>query len=791
MMQETGKNSFLASISLTWKMLATTLICGAFVWGVMDFVQQKRLGIILYEQQAKRLANEAKTARRFFDDYVLSFNRAAKHFVSLKQFSDYLQHPSWNVETPSITIHDSIPPWLPDASVLRKFAHIHYALLLDDNGATREVYRVTNDPPPPSLLKQDALLSLLSNNESYMTSLADEPYVITAETLTDELSGKKATLMLASSLDDSFLKFSQGFAASDTIIALMSGEPLRVIASSQPDLLPSGSSSVGLDGHFMVMGKSFFDYGASDLSLQFTSLISNEEYFATGKSILKAERRMLTISALMFVLVMTAAMLWLTRQLHSMTATIIDFSRKRLNADIAGTTGGDELLVLKSHFFRLTSQVDASQQALVAETVNLEEAQEELKTINEEVVSHREMLQKALDEITRLIEAVASRRAFDVRFENPNLGKCYDILECPEQECPCYGQPPLRCWQISGTYCKTPTGRFAALGEDCSRCKVFRRATQDPIYMIGECFNNMMNILEQQHLELDETYKDLKATQSQMLQREKMASIGQIAAGVAHEINNPTGFVISNLGTLRKYIERLNEFVGFFEESLVISEVVEREQVILAKKKELKIDYIREDLGNLVDETLEGAERVKAIVQNLKTFSRLDEEGQKMADINAGIESTLNILANEIKYRAVVKKDLGEIPQVLCNLGQLNQVFMNIIINAAQSIEGQGEIAISSREDNGFVVVTFADTGRGIPPETLARIFEPFFTTKDVGQGTGLGLSIAYDIVRNHHGDITVVSEMGKGTTFTITLPIVPPSAGVSGQEEKETLVQL
>lgn len=579
--------------------------------------------------------------------------------------------------------------------------------------------------------------------------------------------------MLASPLNDDFLQFSQGFAASDNIIALMYGSPLRVVATNKPDILRDGSTLADMEGHFLVMGKSFFDYGASDIQLQFTSLISNEEYANTNKSILAAERRMLTISALVFVLVMTATMLWITRQLHGLTVLIGNFSRKTLHVEITDRTEGDELLVLKNYFHRLTTEIDASQQALIAETRQLEEAQEELETINKELMTHREMLQGALDEITRLIEAVATRQAFDVRFLNPNLGKCYELMECSQQECPCHGQPPARCWQISGTYCMGAlTGKFAHEVKDCTYCEVYRLATKDPIYMIGECFNNMMNILEQQHLELNAAYKGLKATQSQMLQHEKMASVGQIAAGVAHEINNPTGFIISNLGTLKKYTEKIMEFNKFSEESLVSGEAENIERAIQGKKKQLKIDYIMTDMCNLVQETLEGAERIKTIVQNLKTFSRLDEARCKMDDINAGIESTLNILANEIKYRAVVKKDLGEIPLTLCNLGQLNQVFMNIISNAAHSIEEKGEIAISTREENGFIVITFSDTGRGIPPEILARIFEPFFTTKDPGQGTGLGLSIAYDIVQEHHGEITAESEVGKGTTFTIRIPI-------------------
>lgn len=277
--------------------------------------------------------------------------------------------------------------------------------------------------------------------------------------------------------------------------------------------------------------------------------------------------------------------------------------------------------------------------------------------------------------------------------------------------------------------------------------------------------------------QLEGAFSELKSTQSRMLQQEKMASIGQLAAGVAHEINNPTGFIISNLNSLRKHTNKVINFTQIqaaaLEKLLVNAAAQQIFDDVMEQKKSLKLDYILEDLDNLIQESLDGAERVKKIVQELKSFSRLDASDFKSEDINEGLESTIKIVWNELKYNAIVKKEFGEIPRTICNLGQLNQVFMNILVNAAQAIETQGEITIRTSRDTDYIYVTISDTGSGIPADKLNRIFEPFYTSKEVGKGTGLGLSIAYDIVKKHNGEIQVESEIGKGTTFTLLLPIL------------------
>ena len=262
-----------------------------------------------------------------------------------------------------------------------------------------------------------------------------------------------------------------------------------------------------------------------------------------------------------------------------------------------------------------------------------------------------------------------------------------------------------------------------------------------------------------------------------------MASIGQLAAGVAHEINNPMGFIISNLGTLGKYVEKLKEFIrileeetkAFSEDGLPIHPFTDSPicQRIENSRRSLKIDYIYDDLVSLIKESLDGAHRVRKIVQNLKTFSRLDETEHAMVDINEELESVINILWNELKYEVELKREYGDIPKTECNPGQLGQVFMNLLVNAADAIENRGEVTVKTWTDREYIYVSISDTGSGIPEEKMNRIFEPFFTTKEVGKGTGLGLSIAYDIIKKHKGEISVASEIGKGTAFSIKIPVI------------------
>ena len=277
--------------------------------------------------------------------------------------------------------------------------------------------------------------------------------------------------------------------------------------------------------------------------------------------------------------------------------------------------------------------------------------------------------------------------------------------------------------------------------------------------------------------------EEKKKLQTQILQSEKMASIGQLAAGVAHEINNPTGFVSSNLKTLSDYqndifslIREYSKLIADLKEAMATAEypgsIPEQMDRIVALESKVDINYILDDIPNLIEESQEGTERIKRIVIDLKDFAHSGEQDPEYANINKNLDSTLNIVWNELKYKATVTKDYGELPEVLCYPQQLNQVFMNILVNAAQAIEKQGEIRIATRALDGQVEIAISDTGSGIPKENLSKIFDPFFTTREVGKGTGLGLNVAYNIIQKHKGTIEVESEVGKGTTFTVRIPV-------------------
>lgn len=280
--------------------------------------------------------------------------------------------------------------------------------------------------------------------------------------------------------------------------------------------------------------------------------------------------------------------------------------------------------------------------------------------------------------------------------------------------------------------------------------------------------------------DLKQAEQHLLEMQTQLLQNEKMASIGQLSAGIAHEINNPMGFINSNLGTLEKYVEKFDRYISCLEEGLRRSGSPSDQQEAETLRKNLKLDYVQRDIHQLLVESADGADRVMKIVQDLKTFARSDSSQIGRADINQCLDSTINIIWNQIKYLAELQRDYGDLPKLPCNIQQLNQVFMNLLVNACHAIEAcgagaLGRITVRTRADDEYLYISISDTGCGMSEELQRRIFEPFFTTKEVGKGTGLGLSISYDIIKKHGGEILVESREGTGTTFTVRMPLNPP----------------
>jgi signal transduction histidine kinase len=281
--------------------------------------------------------------------------------------------------------------------------------------------------------------------------------------------------------------------------------------------------------------------------------------------------------------------------------------------------------------------------------------------------------------------------------------------------------------------------------------------------------------LRRSNLELTELNDKLSRAQQQLVQADKLASIGQLAAGVAHEINNPVGYIFSNFSTLQGYLDQLFQMLDAYQQAEAELASAATAAALQARRQQIDLDFLRDDVPALMAESREGIIRVRHIVQDLKDFSRVDSNQDWVwANLHRGIDSTLNIVSNEVKYKADVVKEYGDIPDIQCLPLQINQVVMNLVVNAAHAIgEQRGRITVRTGTDGADAVwFEVADTGSGIAPDTLARIFDPFFTTKAVGQGTGLGLSLSYGIVNRHGGRIEVDTAPGAGSRFRVHLPV-------------------
>ena len=286
-----------------------------------------------------------------------------------------------------------------------------------------------------------------------------------------------------------------------------------------------------------------------------------------------------------------------------------------------------------------------------------------------------------------------------------------------------------------------------------------------------ECELQALNSSLEARIEEEITKNRTKDLVLKVMHQEKLSSVGRLAAGVAHEINNPISFVTTNLRVLSDYLRQMGEYLTLLQEFLAGMVTEEQRRELTAAALRLRIPMIRHDGPAIIAESLEGVQRVAQIVRDLKSFSRVDTPDYEPAELTACLESALTIVANELKPLATVDKEYRELPPILCHPAQLNQVFLNLLHNAGQAVTPPGRITLKSWFNEGFVYASVGDNGHGIPEELQERIFEPFYTTRDVGKGTGLGLSIAHDIIAKHHGELLLESSVGVGTIFTVKLP--------------------
>ncbi|MEI7473995.1 MAG: ATP-binding protein [bacterium] len=347
---------------------------------------------------------------------------------------------------------------------------------------------------------------------------------------------------------------------------------------------------------------------------------------------------------------------------------------------------------------------------------------------------------------------------------------------------------------ISAKIVTKPLKELVKGAEEFSKGHLTYRArviTNDEIGKLAQAFNNMAENLDNLYgsLELqvkertaqladkkeivEKALREVQETQAMLIHNEKMTSLGQLVAGVAHELNNPINFIYGNLDHLKNYANDLITLLSLYQKhENALSEQVQKE--LEDAKEEYDLEFITEDLPLLIKSCKDGSERCKQIVLDLRNFSRLDEAVVKEVDLHEGLDSTLNILRNKYKNKITVHRHYGNIPKLTCYAGQINQVFMNMLDNASYAIKTKGDVTIVTESDDKNIIITIEDNGEGIEKEVIEKVFDPFFTTKPSGHGTGLGLSISYKVIKKHKGEIEVESIKGKGTKFTIILPLDP-----------------
>ncbi|KZM44192.1 histidine kinase [Marinomonas sp. SBI22] len=303
---------------------------------------------------------------------------------------------------------------------------------------------------------------------------------------------------------------------------------------------------------------------------------------------------------------------------------------------------------------------------------------------------------------------------------------------------------------------------------------------------LEEIVQKRTKIIIDKNQQLETANKNIKDTQTKLMQSEKMASVGLLAAGVAHEINNPMSFIISNVDILEEYSEQFLSLIMLYKQiSLDSTNKEALLKQIEAFENEIDLDFIEQDLPSLIKDTKEGTSRVKEIVQGLKDFSHADQESShSYSDLNDCINSTLKVANNELKYHCDIQTNLEELPKTYCAPGQIKQVILNLLINAGHAIKEKGTIEINSQFSNGQITVSIKDDGCGIPEDKIDKLFDPFYTTKPLGKGTGLGLAISYGIIQDHKGKIDIESKQGVGSTFTISLPVIKEKSQVSANSE-------
>ena len=566
------------------------------------------------------------------------------------------------------------------------------------------------------------------------------------------------------------------------------GLPVEELYRKDSYLLPhvqSGAHFVGIDkGNLYHVSE--IDFAANSSKWVMSAIVPIETITKDISSLMWQQIAIIAaIMVVLIILTLAGTRFIIQKPLSLLLKEVHRVSQGDLNHKVK-MVRNDEIGLIGDAFNSMRIKLKKVLKALQSHQKELEQKVKRRTTAlqmkNKLIEKSRVRLKNALDEISSLINEVVQQGGdLDASFKHPELKKCWQVLKCSQEECPCFGKEPMRCWQENGTLCRNEHhAGFEDKYHMCGKCMFFQNTTNDPIYQIGEHFNNMIFILKKNN-------EKLAHTNQQLYQAQKLESVGQLAAGIAHEINTPTQYVGSNIEFLQEAFDDIRELVAKFitlleaeKKQTVTPELISEMEETL---QEVEWEYLIEEIPETISQSQDGVKRVTSIVRAMKEFSHPGSKEKEPADLNHIIETTVTVARNEWKYVSNVETDLDpDLPSVPLLTDETGQVILNLLVNAAHAVaaklgenpEGEkGVISITTSHDDGWAEVRITDSGTGIPEKARGRIFDPFFTTKKVGKGTGQGLAIAHDVItQKHGGTLTFETEMGEGTTFIIRLPV-------------------
>lgn len=768
-------------------MLLITVTVGAIAWGLLDYIQSSTLKDIFLAQLTERLSKQALEDRISFDRYIKKHNLSAKLIVSQKNFFDYIEDiekKEWSSEDViKVKFYKHHPSWLPKRSALRLLAQPRYAFLLDAHRQVREVYQGWPKPPPASLLRPTDRLYRMTHNQGFMTDIDGALYIVTMESLMDSQERLRATLMLASPIDEEFLNASQASLAHGHLVALLSGGEPRILASNKPDLLPIGTKLDAFKDSYLITGKAYFDYGSADKFIGFASFIPKKKAEAIMSTILSADRKQHAVSAIVLIAVFSLIMLWVTQKIHRLSENILNFSQNTLGVRTKEFQKGDQLFILKKQFQHLTESVIKSKEALLSRSRQLEillHTSRQINTVLEIPVIMRNLVESAIG----LVGATSGTAGMMVngKMVFTEYNRDGRILPIDYTFEPGYGVPGL-VMETKKPYITNDAEHDPYVTPEIQKKLGFYNLIDIPI------FNRTGKLLG--CFELYNKIGKEKFSQNDLEILDGLAASCAIALENANILRD---LVMAESG-LRIFAERLKTSNAELQDfAYIVShdlcEPLRKITFFGERVKEKYTDTLDDQGRDYLERMRNAAERMQTLISDLLEFSRITTMAKPFVkvDLSQVANEVLSDLEVQIEHTKG-RVEVGNLPTIDADPLQMRQLFQNLISNAlkfhrkdtspvvkinAQKVKDEYLDQHGAFSSDKLCQITVEDKGIGLEEKYIDRIFGVFqrLHTRNEYKGTGIGLSICRKIVERHRGHITVRSIPGQGTTFTITLPV-------------------